>query len=371
MLSKADDFPIHQLPEPIATAGTDRNFYDRYFFNGYAPDGAVFFAAALGVYPHLNIMDAAFAISYQGIQRNLHASRYLNGERLDTSVGPIKVEVIEPLVRLRVVVDKNPHGIRADLHFTARAAAIEEPRFTHRRGTRTFFDYTRMTQNGTWTGWIEIGGTRIEIGPDYMGTRDRSWGVRPIGAADPQPQVPPSLPQFYWLWAPLNFPDHVSLFDINSDSDGRPWHQNGAVAPVDNTGAQSAVDFMASADAALVFESGTRHAKAATINLRRWNGKAIKIVLELGVKFYMAGIGYLNPDWGHGQHKGPNELGYDEIGLAQVDNSAPTRLHIQAFCKAQWLEEDRAPIQGIGILEQLIVGPHAPSGFSALFDMAP
>ena len=38
MLTKADDFPIHQTPEPIAYAGTDRNFYDRYFFNGYQPD---------------------------------------------------------------------------------------------------------------------------------------------------------------------------------------------------------------------------------------------------------------------------------------------------------------------------------------------
>ncbi len=27
MLTKADDYPIHQLPEPIATSGTDRNFH--------------------------------------------------------------------------------------------------------------------------------------------------------------------------------------------------------------------------------------------------------------------------------------------------------------------------------------------------------
>ena len=34
MLSNADDYPIHQNPEPIAYAGQSRNFYDRYFFNG-------------------------------------------------------------------------------------------------------------------------------------------------------------------------------------------------------------------------------------------------------------------------------------------------------------------------------------------------
>ena len=34
MLTRGDDYPIHQTPEPIAYAGSDRNFYDRYFFNG-------------------------------------------------------------------------------------------------------------------------------------------------------------------------------------------------------------------------------------------------------------------------------------------------------------------------------------------------
>ncbi|MFN3334229.1 MAG: hypothetical protein ACK47M_17100, partial [Caldilinea sp.] len=28
MLTKGDDFPLHQTPEPVAYAGTDRNFYD-------------------------------------------------------------------------------------------------------------------------------------------------------------------------------------------------------------------------------------------------------------------------------------------------------------------------------------------------------
>ncbi len=40
MLTKADDYPIHQTADPIAAVGTsDRNFYDRYFFNGYGRDG--------------------------------------------------------------------------------------------------------------------------------------------------------------------------------------------------------------------------------------------------------------------------------------------------------------------------------------------
>lgn len=46
MLTQADDFPIHRTPEPLAFRQPDRNFYDRYFFSGYAPDGSVLFAVA-------------------------------------------------------------------------------------------------------------------------------------------------------------------------------------------------------------------------------------------------------------------------------------------------------------------------------------
>jgi len=88
MLTKADDFPIHQTPEPVAHAGTDRNFYDRYFFNGYSPDGATYFAVAFGVYPHLNIADAHFSVIRDGVQSCLHASKVLHSERLDLQVGP-------------------------------------------------------------------------------------------------------------------------------------------------------------------------------------------------------------------------------------------------------------------------------------------
>jgi len=63
MLTAGDEYPIHQTPEPIAFSGSDRNFYDRFFFNGYSADGETFFAAAMGIYPHLNIIDAAVSMA--------------------------------------------------------------------------------------------------------------------------------------------------------------------------------------------------------------------------------------------------------------------------------------------------------------------
>src|SRR5262250_1415074 len=96
MITRADDYPIHQTAEPVAVAGAGaRNFYDRYFFNGYARDGSVFFAVAMGQYPNRAVADAAFNVVHRGRQHIVRASRISGGERMDSQVGPIAVEVLE------------------------------------------------------------------------------------------------------------------------------------------------------------------------------------------------------------------------------------------------------------------------------------
>ena len=233
MLTRGDDFPIHQTPEQVACSGTDRNFYDRSWFNGYCADGSVFFAVAFGIYPHLNIMDGAISIVLDGVQHNVRVSRHLGMERLDLRAGPLSIEVIEPLEMLRVRLDDNEYGITADLVFQCRAPGVLEPRFTRRIGPRAFMDYTRMTQNGTYSGWLNVKGTVVHLSRDrYFGTRDRSWGIRPIGLADPQTPVPEMPMQFYWLWAPLNFEDCFSLYHLNADAEGEPWNTAAVIGPL-------------------------------------------------------------------------------------------------------------------------------------------
>jgi len=234
MLTSGDDYPIHQLPEPIAYAAGERNFYDRYFFNGYSRDSSVFFAAALGVYPQLGVMDASFTVITDGVQRNLRASRSaVVLDRMATQVGPIEVVVLEPLRSLRLRVAGAEHGLAADLVFAGRSRACEEPRFTRRAGPRTLMDLTRLTQNGAWRGRLEIEGRGIDVEPSgFWGTRDRSWGLRGVGEPDPQ-AVPGAERQFYWLWAPLNFDDRVTLFHRNDDGDGLPWTRFAAMVPLE------------------------------------------------------------------------------------------------------------------------------------------
>ena len=359
MLTKGDDYPLHQTAEQIAYSGTDRNFYDRYFFNGYNSDGSDFFAIAFGVYPHLNVADAHFSCVRGDVQHCVHASRILGMERMDLTVGPIQIEVIEPLRKLRVIVE-NHEGIAADLTFTGRAFPVEEPRFTRRIGPRTFMDYTRMTQNGHWSGWIEIDGVRHDL-KDAVGTRDRSWGVRPIGASDPQPTVPQMVPQFYWLWSPVNFDTGSLFFHINADGHGIPWNTRAVWCP---DGADSAgMDETEEAHMIVTLKQGWRHAQSATLTISDHS----KITFTPIATFLMRGIGYGHPEWTHGGWKGALAVAREDIELDSITAGRPDHLHIQAISRVT-MERGGATQQGIGILEQLILGTYAPLGLETIFD---
>ena len=59
MLSPLDDLPVHQVAQTMATVGTsDRNFYDRYYFNFFDKSGELMGLLGLGQYPNLGVTDA-------------------------------------------------------------------------------------------------------------------------------------------------------------------------------------------------------------------------------------------------------------------------------------------------------------------------
>ncbi len=364
MLTKGDEYPIHQTPDPIAFSGTDRNFYDRYFFNGYTPDGEVYFAAAMGIYPHLNIIDAGFAVRIGGRQYNLHASRHLHMERMDTHVGPIRVEVIEPLQSLRVVVEDKEHGISADLTFEGRHFPIEEPRTTRRNGPRIVQDITRMTQLGHWSGWIEAGGRRLELSAaNTPGTRDRSWGVRHVGLRDPQVPVTQAEFQVWWFWVPAHFDDRVLHFFVNEDGDGKVWNL-GCVMLKDG----GAVEHLKDARLEVEFEPGMRFPARGVVTAQDEAGGKYRIEIAAGPRFYLSGIGYMNPDWSHGLNKGALAVGYDEYDCAEVRHGARFE-HPQAFAHLTMTTPDGTVLEGAGCFESIVLGRHAPSRLTSMFDV--
>ena len=87
MLTPFDDYPIHQTALPIAhPASGDPNQYDRFWFNGYTED--MFFAVAMGSYPNRGVIDAAFSVVHDSVQRSVFTSGRAPHDRSVTRIGP-------------------------------------------------------------------------------------------------------------------------------------------------------------------------------------------------------------------------------------------------------------------------------------------
>ena len=185
-LTSWDDYPVHQSANFIAhTASSDRNFYDRYYFFMHPSSGEMAAIFGLGQYPNLGVTDAFVAVCKGGGHHVVRASKPLV-DRMDTSVGPIRVEIIEPLRRLRVVVEPTEHSVSMDVTWTGSVPAIAEPNQFIRSKGKVVFDTQRLAQTGFWEGSITVNGETTAVTPDHWrGARDRSWGVRPVGEPEP------------------------------------------------------------------------------------------------------------------------------------------------------------------------------------------
>ena len=59
----------------------------------------------------------------------------------------------------------------------------------------------------------------------------------------------------------------------------------------------------------LTFIPGTRHAQSAHITLQRFAGGVAEITMRPRFHWYMKGVGYGHPEFGHGRyHGGPAQL---------------------------------------------------------------
>jgi hypothetical protein len=224
VLSPADDLPIHQVAEPIRRVGTsDRNFYDRYYFNCHPCSDELFLVLGMGQYPNLGVTDAFALVVHGGEHRVVRASRELGVDRMDTTVGPFGLEVIEGLKTLRCTLEPTEHGLSYDLTWQGFVPAFEEPRHLDRTVTgRAFLDACRMAQLGSWSGWLDVAGQRVEVTPErWWGSRDRSWGIRPVGEAEP-PGITAAKAGggFRWLYAPFRTTDFAMVFICQERDDG-------------------------------------------------------------------------------------------------------------------------------------------------------
>ncbi|MEV8537078.1 hypothetical protein [Streptomyces sp. NPDC051211] len=369
-----DEYPVHQAPLSMKHVATgDRNAYDRCIFHVFDHAGRAVLILGLGVYPNAGVIDAYATLRTGTELLAVRASDALTDDRMNLSVGPLRITVDTPLKQLTLHCDpdpEDPEGLSFDLTWTAEFPAVWEPHHVQRRGDRLMLEGRRFVQAGQVTGTLRAKGEELTLTPgEWTGTRDRSWGVRPIPGEDGGRAAEEHRTEgFHWLWIPVRFEDRFLMVIVQEDADGhRTLNEAVQVFPED-TGRPDTQLGWPYAD--IRYRPGTRHPERAVIHL---TDPVSRKPLELGVEILNSsplavGAGYPPAtDWQHGSWQG---RGWTDRRV--YDLSDPTAHPMAAYGvtdhSARFTLDGRT---GHGIFEHGSFGRHDPSGFTDYSSVAP
>src|SRR5690606_39020132 len=94
---RLDEYPIHQSPLSLGrVASTDRNFYDRNYFNAHDRTGEIFLISGFGVYPNLSVVDAFVTVRRGDTQVAVRFSDARDEPSMGSAVGGYRIEVLDP-----------------------------------------------------------------------------------------------------------------------------------------------------------------------------------------------------------------------------------------------------------------------------------
>ncbi|HXR02245.1 MAG TPA: hypothetical protein VN798_17825, partial [Pseudomonas sp.] len=128
-LTDLDEYLIHQTGDTLdSPENGNPDFVDRLYIGCHSSDGTVHLAAGLGVYPNKNIMDGYVILRRNNVQHNIRVSRYLDGDRALTEIGPLRIKVLEPHKRWGLYVDDNEYGFGCSVEFQSRVAPFLCPK---------------------------------------------------------------------------------------------------------------------------------------------------------------------------------------------------------------------------------------------------
>jgi hypothetical protein len=369
-LSPADDLPIHQAAEVIRHPATsDRNFYDRYYFMLHSSSDELMMVFGLGQYPNLSVQDA-FALFRRGTTHKVvRASRELGADRLDLTVGPFAIEVIEGLKTVRYRLEPSDHGLSFDLTWTAAFPAMLEAQHFIRQYERVTFDTQRFAQTGFWAGEVRLGDERIAIdGPSWRGARDRSWGVRPVGEPEPagitaSGREGPAMSM--WNYDPMQFDDYSIVYICAEKPDGARDLENATRVWKDPS---RPIEHLGRPEHDHEFVSGTRRIKRSTLSFPRAPGGAIEVNVTPMIDSHIGvATGYApEPDWKHGMYQGPAVV----VQGVELD-TAKDADRFWGIVDASARFETNTGDVGYGLHEYMFLGPFPKYGLTGMLDGAP
>jgi hypothetical protein len=366
----ADEGLNHQIVDTFATLSQSELAWTEKIWGSFARiDGSLQVDFGLGKYQNRGIIDGFGGVSRGREQWTVRCSRVLNSAPEDMAVGPVHLEIVEPLKKMRFRLEPNDvQPISFDIVLDGVTPPFFEERNlvrNHQTG-RVDVDVIRYHQGGWASGTITVGSETYEVTPDeWFGFRDHSWGVRqaigePLTDLIPAPRGPKGV-RGGMKWSPafLQRPNgtyyETAIFVVEG-----PWEYSSAYLN-EADGGQTPVR---SVTPRITYDTRTRYVTGGELVLTMESGERRVIEVEvLGDSgFFLKTGGY--GAWAghkHGAFKGELHLDGDYIADCHSDENLS---QLGQFRDTPIRVRDGDAV-GYGIMESLIGGEWPELGLGA------
>jgi hypothetical protein len=308
MLLGADEFPYHQITETFAgVAGSDPQWNDGHYVCGADQAGQISFTSNVRLYQNNDVLDGFVCIRHLDRQYNVRVSRRLRSDMNHLGAGPLRIELVEPMKTIRLVLEENEIGIAMDVQCHTIGVPYMGPIEVTRVDGRLLGERATYELAGACEGWVQVGNTRCQLDATSASFfRNHSWGNQPgrggpriYGAPTPSRRRASGVRQ----WVLFNTATHSGFYF--QDPSGRAASGKGAILLADR-----AVPVV-SVEHELSFYEGGRRLKQGTFGLTTDAGEQYRYEFEDLGWVYCQGGGYFggfNDGLGQGVYRGEAHL---------------------------------------------------------------
>lgn len=401
MLTPYDEFPVHQTPYPFSRVpSTDYNWDEGYYYGILNPDEKLLLATGFRINPANDVISGYALLNVAGRQFTTRFSRCWRRD-FNTVIGPYRMEVLEPLRKLRLVLEENESGQSFDILWEGSAPPSLEPHHYDESRGRATTDQSRYTQAGTVKGVVRLKDREWKVADgNWVGIRDHSWGLYaerpPLGPAARwlSPKQKKGNQRALRLWTVFRTGAVSGYWHIHEDADGVQGRFDDVFgAPFGGEFFRGWTDEkieLATGRHQTELAPGAKMIKRLEVFLRDTRGRDWRQIIEVDTPPFMPmTMGYTTGSWKDGgnfhTYHGSEELAleWDEFDFSKqptlytpygIDGNSDTFAAAMGFdytkpiCGAEHLARittiapDGTSMVGAGQVEMFVNGPYKPWG---------
>jgi hypothetical protein len=305
VLLSFDEYPYHQVTASFAgVAGSDPQWNDGHYVCLSDQAGNVSLTSTLRLYSNNDVVDGFVCIRHQGKQHNIRVSRRLRPDMDNLSVGPLRIDLVEPMRALRLVLEDNDFTIALDVTCRGATVPYEDPAEVTRVDGRLVGERMTYELTGKCEGWVRVGDARYELTASNSSFfRNHSWGYQ-AGRGGPRLYTAPTLGAKRRVpgvrqWVLFDMPDHGGFYFV--DPSGRAASGKGAIMLADRSVPVTSVE------SDLQFYEGGRRLRSGSFRLTDADGiERSYLVEDLGWVYCQGGgyFGGFDDGLGQGVYRG-------------------------------------------------------------------